>query len=134
MKDVIFRCTTLLLSLAFAGAPVAADYCAALCEATHAGATAASPDHAGHHHHSTLTLTGLSSIGQPPQPCGHDHNGIVGVARADDRASVRAPAPGAAVMPTLPVVHSMWISIRVAHGSSSPPGTSLREFASPLRV
>jgi hypothetical protein len=128
---MIFRCTALLLGLAFAGAPMVADYCAVTCEATHMGGASASPSHAGHHHASTA----LFSISQPPQPCGHDHNGIVGIASSSDSASARALAPAsAAVMPAPPVNPSGWTAAHAIHGSKSPPGTTLRGFTSPLRV
>lgn len=126
-----FRCTALLLSLAFAGAPVIADYCAVSCEAAHMGGASASPAHAGHHHASGAAL---SSIAQPPQPCGHAYNGIVGTATSDNGAPVRALAPSSAVMPASPVAASDCMSARSIHGSNSPPGTTLRGFASPIRV
>ncbi|HEY3043655.1 MAG TPA: hypothetical protein VGJ39_06505 [Vicinamibacterales bacterium] len=127
---MIFRCSALLLGLAFAGAPLAADYCAVSCEAAHMDGAAASTAHAGHHHGSTA----LFSISQPPQPCGHDHNGVVGIASSDGRAPVRSLAPGAAVTPALSIIQSVSFSIRDVHGSSPPPGTPLRGFVSPLRV
>jgi hypothetical protein len=131
MTKMIFRCAALLLGLAFAGAPMVADYCAVTCEATHMGGPSASPAHAGHHHASTA----LFRIGQPPQPCGHDHNGIVGIASSDG-ASVRALAPAnAAVLPAPLVDPSGWTAVAHAiDGSNSPPGTALRGFSSPLRV
>ena len=126
-----FRCTALLLSLAFAGAPVIADYCAVSCEAAHMDDASPSPAHAGHHHASGAAL---SSIAQPPQPCGHACNGIVGTATSGNTASSRAPAPSSTVMPASPVAPSGCMSARSINGSNSPPGTTLRGFASPIRV
>lgn len=124
-------CAVLLLSLAFAGAPVIADYCAVSCEAAHMGGASASPAHAGHHH----APTPLASIGQPPQPCGHDHNGIVGVVASSDNANARPLTPAStAVMPASPVAPCLWMLAYDVDGSNSPPGTVLRGFASPLRV
>jgi hypothetical protein len=127
---MIFRCSALLLSLAFAGAPLVADYCAVSCEAAHMDGAAASTAHAGHHHGSTA----LFSISQPPQPCGHDHNGVVGIASSDGGAPERSLAPGTAVTPALPLIESVSFSLRDLHGSSPPPGTSLCGIASPLRI
>ena len=128
---MMFRCTALLLGLAFAGAPVIADYCAVSCETAHARGGSASAAHAGHHHASAARF----SISQPAQPCGHDHNGIVGVVASSDAASVRALAPShAAVMPASLVAAAGWMSVFSAQGSNSPPGTALHGFASPLRV
>jgi len=127
---MVSRCIALLLSLAFAGAPVLADYCTVSCEAAHTHAAAAASPHADHHHAPAV----LFGINQPQQPCGHDHNGIVGVAARSDEASTRALAPATAVMPASPVTASGSIPLHVIHGSSSPPGPSLRGFASPIRV
>lgn len=124
-------CTVLLLALAFAGAPVIADYCAVSCEAAHMGGASASPAHAGHHHAETV----LSRIGQPPQPCGRDHNGIVGVAASSADARVQPlTSAGAAVMPAPSLASSLWMLACDVRGSNSPPGIALRGFASPLRV
>lgn len=132
MKDMLFRGTALLLSLAFAGAPVAADFCAASCEAVHLASAAGSNEHAAHHHHHSSTA--LGGVSQTPQPCGHDHQPIVGVEARQDVASVRALAPSLAVMPSLPVTQTVWTLVHVIHHSSSPPGTPLRGFASPIRI
>jgi hypothetical protein len=132
MKDMMFRGTALLLSLAFAGAPVATNFCAASCEAVHLASAAGSNEHDAHHHHHSSTA--LGSVSQTPQPCGHDHQPIVGVEATHDVASVRALAPSVAVMPTLPVIQAVWTLVHGIYNSSSPPGTSLRGFASPLRV
>ena len=124
LQEMAFKCVAILLGFAFAGAPVVADYCTVSCEAAHIGGASASPAHAGHHHASTAP----SGIGQPPQPCGHDHNGIVGDAASSDAASVRPLAPtNAAVVPASPLA-------RDVHGPNSPPGTFLRGVASPLRL
>src|SRR5437870_2771703 len=117
MGTVIFRCTALLLSLAFGAAPTAADYCAAACETAHTHGVASSPAHAGHHHHPSSPL---ASIHQAPQPCGHDHSAIVGV-ESNDNAPVRTFALPA-VISTPPVIHPVWISADDVHGSTSPPG------------
>ena len=133
---MMVRCITLLLSLVFAGAPVAADFCAASCEAAHVAA-AASTGHAGHHHHhsSSASSTGRSSIGQAPRPCGHDHNGIKAVTPSSDAAHARPlPTAGAAVLPASRPAASLWASFSELHSSTSPPGPSVRGFASPLRV
>ncbi|MDO8794931.1 MAG: hypothetical protein Q7J25_09970 [Vicinamibacterales bacterium] len=125
-------CSVLLLSLAFAGAPVFGDYCAVSCEAAHMGGASASSAHAGHHHASAAAL---SSIAQPPQPCGHAYNGIVGVAVSSDNAKVRPLTPQSpAVMPASPLAPSLSMLAHDVHGSNSPPDTTLRGFASPIRV
>ena len=121
LQEMTFKCVALLLGFAFASASVVADYCKMSCEAAHAG----------HHHASTAP----SDIGQPPQPCGHDHHGIVGVAASSGAASVRPLAPtSAAVVPASPLAPSLWMLARDVHGSNSPPGTFLHGVASPLRV
>jgi hypothetical protein len=128
---MIFRATALLLSLAFAGAPAAADYCAAACETTHTH-LASSGAHAGHHHHSS---TPLSSIDRAPQPCGHDHSGIVGIAGSDNAAPVRALVHAStAVTPASLHARSVSISFPDVGSANSSPGVALRGFASPLRV
>ena len=129
---MLFRSMAFALSVAFAAAPTAAVYCTAQCETQHGHGSALTPIHAGHHHHAASQL---ASISQAPQTCGHDHNGVVGVERVDNVASRRASAPGAAVMPTVPpLIQAVWISIQDVHGSNSPPGQSLRGFASPIRI
>ena len=96
MGTEIFRCTALVLSMALGVAPTAADYCAVTCETAHVHGAASSLAHAGHHHHAASPL---ASIDQAPQPCGHDHSGIVGVESNDGAAPARPFAP-AALMPT----------------------------------
>ena len=126
-----FKCVALLLGFAFAGAPVVADYCKVSCEATHMGDASPSPAHSGHHHASTAP----PGIGQPPQPCGHNHHGIVGVAASSGAAPVRPLAPtSAAVVPTSPLAPFFWMLPYEVRRSNSPPGTLLRGSASPLRI
>lgn len=130
---MIFRCTALLLSLAFVGAPMAADYCAASCEAAPTAAPAASGDQSGHHHRHASTAP--CSISQPPQPCGHDHNGVVAVTATSDVAHARALATaGVAVSPSSLLAPSLWTSVSGLHRSNSPPGSAVRGFASPIRI
>lgn len=127
----MFRCTALLLSLAFAGAPTVADCCAVTCESAHIGGTAASPAHSGHHHASTS----LFGISQPPQPCGHDHNGVVAVTPASDLAHARPPTTAsAAVLPAVLPSTVLGTSVSEFHDSNSPPGPSVRGFLSPIRI
>ena len=123
-------CAALLLGLAFVGAPVITNYCAVSCDAAQMGRPSASPAHAGHHHGSPARF----SINQPAQPCGHDHNAIVGVAARPDDAPVDALAPAAAVMPASPVTPPGSLSARVTDGSSSPPEPALRGFAAAIRI
>jgi hypothetical protein len=134
---VISRSAVLLLSLAFAAAPTAADYCAAECEAVHGHSAAGSTVHGGHHHHDHAAMA-LFSIDRAPQPCGHDHNGIIGVAASDGDAAhasaVYSPAPINAQMPAPPVASSGCIGTLTVRTSKSPPGTSLRGFACPIRI
>jgi hypothetical protein len=127
---MVNACTALLLSLAFAGAPVLANYCTVSCEAAHTHEADAASPHAGHDRASTA----LFNIDQAPQPCGHDHHGIVGLAARSDDASVRVLAPASGVMPTSPVTAPGLVPALFLTGSDSPPGTALRGFASPLRV
>jgi hypothetical protein len=128
---MIFRGTMLLLILAVAGAPTAADYCMVSCETAHAR-DAGSAAHAAHHHHRSTILV---SIAQSPQPCGHDHNGIVAVTASSDVAPAPPLMAASAALPAAsPLMASPWTQIFDVHGSNSPPGTTLRGFASPLRV
>ena len=133
---IMFRPAALLLSLLFAGAPSVADYCAVSCEASHIALAAASTGHAGHHHHSsTASSTLLHSIGQAPQPCGHDHHTIAAVTASSDAARARLLAPAsAAVLPASLTAPSRWTSVADLPSSNSPPGPSLRGFASPIRI
>lgn len=133
---MMFRAATLLLSLAFAGAPVAADFCAASCEAAHIVPAADSTGHAGHHHHSsTAASTARQNIGQAPQPCGHDHNGIAAVSASSDDARAQPLATaGAAVQPASTPAASLLTLVSDLHASNSPPGASVRGFASPIRI
>jgi hypothetical protein len=132
MKDMLFRSFALLLSLAFAGAPVAADYCTAVCDAAHGSVAAAGTAHAGHHHHPTSRL---SSIDPAPQLCRHDHTGIVGIAGSDDAAPIRALAHAITAMtPASPHARSISSHSRDIVCSNSPPGIPLHGFAAPLRV
>jgi len=131
----MFRVGATLLSLLFAGAPSVADYCAVSCETAHVGDAFASSAHAGHHHHPPNTLsTALHSIGQAPQPCGHDHHNITAVtASSAARARLLTPV-SAAVLPASLPAPSRWTSVADLHSSNSPPGPSLRGFASPIRI
>jgi hypothetical protein len=135
MQTMMFRAAALLLSLAFAGAPSVADYCAVSCETAPMKNASASPAHAGHHHSSTASSTDLHSIGQARQPCGHDHNGIAAVTAASDAAHTRLiMTASAAVLPASLPAASVWTSAADLHSSNSPPGPSPRGFASPIRV
>jgi hypothetical protein len=128
-----FRCAALLLSLAFAGAPVAADFCAASCDAAHIADSAGSSGHAGHHHHHGPTAA--SNIGQGSQPCGHDHNGIVAVRASSDAAHGRpATTANVAVLPVALPAASLATSVTDLCTSNSPPGPSVRGFVSPIRI
>jgi hypothetical protein len=128
---MLFRCTALLMSLAFAGAPVAADFCAVSCQAAHTHGGAASSAHSGHHH----TSTTLFSINQPQQPCGHDHDGLVAVTAASDRAHARSlTTAGVPVLPASLPALPLWTAVSDLHNSNSPPGPSVRGFASPIRI
>jgi hypothetical protein len=120
----------LLLTIAFAAAPIAADYCAAMCEAARTPGAPA-PEHAHHLHHAA---TRLASIGQAPQPCGHEHHRIVGTEGANSLAPQRTVAASAAVVPAVPAIGSAVVLVHDVQGSSSPPGRSLRTLAVPLRV
>ena len=62
--------TAAVLALAVGGVPLAADWCAVSCDASHANRTAAAP---ACHHASAPT----PRIGQRPAPCGHDHHPVV---------------------------------------------------------
>ena len=132
----MFRASALLLSLVFAGAPSVADYCAVSCEASHIGDASASSAHAGHHHHSsTAVSTVLHGIGQAPQPCGHDHHNIAAVTASSDAVRARLlTSASAAVLPLSLPAPSRWTSVADLPSSSSPPGPSLRGFASPIRI
>jgi hypothetical protein len=133
---MMFRAAALLLSVAFAGAPSVADYCAASCEAAYIAPAAASTAQAGHHHHSsTASSITLHSIGQAPQPCGHDHSGIAAVTAASNGARTRLPMnAGAAVLPASLPAASLRTSVSDFPSSTSPPGPSVRGFASPIRI
>ena len=133
---MMFRAAALLLSVAFASAPSVADYCAASCETTHIADASASSAHAGHHHHSsTASSIALYSIDQAPQPCGHDHNGIAAITAASDASRTRPlTAASAAVLPATAPAASLWTSVSDFHSSTSPPGPSVRGFASPIRI
>jgi len=131
---MMFRCAALLLSLAFAGAPVAADLCAASCEAAHIAGSAQSGGHAGHQHHHASTAG--SSIGQVPQPCGHDHNRAVAAIGACSDAAHRRPVTtgNVAVLPVMLPAASLSAAVFDFTTSNSPPGPSVRGFASPIRI
>ena len=133
---MMFRAAALLLSLVFAGAPSVADYCAVSCETAHIGDASASSAHASHHNHSsTAVSTALHSIGQAPQPCGHDHNGMAAVTAPSGAARERLlTTASAAVLPASLQAASLWTSVADLHNSNSPPGHSLRGFASPIRI
>ena len=58
-----------MLALAVSTVPLAADWCATVCESAHANATADAP---ACHHSSTV-----SRVGKAPFPCSHDHHPVV---------------------------------------------------------
>ena len=130
---MMLRGAAVLLSLAFAGAPLAADFCAASCEAAHIAASKGSSGHAGHHH---LASTAASNIGQTPQPCGHDHNGVVAAVRtSSDVAHKRLVTPAnVVVLPVALTAASLTTSAFGLCASNSPPGPLVRGFASPIRI
>ena len=120
----------MLLSFAFAGAPVIAEQCLASCEAAHMAAMANSPAHAGHQH----APVPHSSIGQAPVPCGHDHNGITGVASPVDTGQAKALVLAVSVLiPASPSVHFVSMPARNLHSSGSS-GTTPHTVSSPIRT
>ena len=130
---MMLRCAVLLLSAAFAGAPLAADLCAASCEAAHIAGSAQSSGHAGHHHRHASTAA--SGIGQAPQPCGHDHNDVVAITASSDVAHARPfTTANAAVMPASLPAASLSTSVSDLDTSDSPPGRFLRGFTLPIRI
>lgn len=126
-------CAALLLGLVFAGAPVTADFCAASCEAAHSASSGASIGHAGHHHHSSVALLRLD---QPPHRCGHDHSGGVAVTASSDAAHMQplTTRSAAAALPVSLMAASLWTPLCGLQSSNSPPGPSVRGFASPIRI
>jgi hypothetical protein len=127
---MMIRCAALLLSVAFAGAPMVADYCTVSCEAAHSHSAAASPAHAVHHH-----AANALSISQPPQPCGHDHHRVIAITAASDVAHVRPlTTVGDAVLPASLLSLSGWAPVSDLPSSNSPPGTALRGFVAPIRI
>jgi hypothetical protein len=137
MGTVMFRWTALLLSLAFAAAPTAADYCASQCETTHAAHSAGHSTAHGVHHHDHAAMA-IFHIDQAPQPCGHDHNGIIAVAasdiRGDHTAVVHDAGPANILISPGAFASSASAPTPATYGSKSPPGITLSGFASPIRV
>jgi hypothetical protein len=130
LPSMVTKCVALVLSLAFAGAPIVADYCTVSCESAHTHDAGAAP-HAGHHN----AASALFSIDRSSPPCGHDHNGIVAVTASSDAGHARAPmTASAAVLPASLLPASLGTSVFGFHSSHSPPGTPLRGFVSPIRV
>ena len=66
--------TAFLLVFAFGNMPLAADWCAATCEAAHA-ATAVGAAPTCHH-----TGAAVAWMSGGPKACSHDHNGVLSVA------------------------------------------------------
>jgi hypothetical protein len=131
LPSMVTKCAALLLSLAFAGAPIVADFCTVSCESAHTHAAAAAAPHAGHHDASSA----LFSIDRSSPPCGHDHNGIVAVTASSDAGHARARmTASAAMLPASLLPASFWTPAFGFHSSNSPPGTPLRGFASPIRI
>jgi hypothetical protein len=98
----------------------------------HVHGAAASSAAASHHH---ATTTSVINISHSPQPCGHDHNGVVAVTASSDAAHTRPlMTPSAAVLPESLAGTSFWTSFGDLQISSSPPGWSDRGYVSPLRV
>jgi hypothetical protein len=131
MPKMLFRFVGVLMSLAVAGAPVAADYCRAMCETAHVHGSAVASPHAGHHHQTSADRV---RIDPAPRPCGQDHASIVGIS-APDTIPLQVLVPAAiAVMPVSPMAPLDWASVFAINVSSSPPGTALHGLASPIRV
>jgi len=134
LRSMMLRGAALLLSLAFAGAPLVADFCAASCQAAPIAASTGSAGHAGHHHHHASAAA--SHIGQTPQPCGHDHNGVVAAIRTSSDVAHKqlvTPANGV-VLPVALTAASLMTSVVHRYASNSPPGPLVRGFASPIRI
>jgi hypothetical protein len=130
LPSMVTKCAALLLSLAFAGAPIVADYCAVSCESAHTHDAGAAP-HAGHHN----AASALFSIDRSSPRCGHDHNGTVAVTASSDTGHARAPmTSSAAMLPASLPPASVRTPAFGFHSSNSPPGTPLHGFASPIRI
>jgi len=81
-----------LLALTVAAAPLAADWCAAVCEAPHVASTSTTPS--CHH-----TTSPTPRAGDATAPCSHDHRPVT-VEAATLVASI-APLPTVSVVVTL---------------------------------
>src|SRR5665213_288528 len=68
------KAVAVLLSIAFAGAPVVLDQCVASCEANAADLASSTPEC----HHTKAVTT--SRVDPSPTPCGRDHNTATTVA------------------------------------------------------
>lgn len=115
---------TVLLIVAFAVAPVAADQCAASCELANATA-------GPHCHHAAGTTL---RIGHLPQLCGHSHDTSVTVPAASVPSAARALALLAAVtLDTRP--EPLFVAARLALASASPPHERVSDrLLVPLRI
>jgi hypothetical protein len=72
MNPVARATATIAIVVAFAGIPLAADWCAASCAAARSATQPTSPT--CHH-----VVSATARISHAPAPCGHDHQALIAV-------------------------------------------------------
>jgi hypothetical protein len=121
----------LILSVAFGTAPLAADWCAAMCDSSSASTHHGAGQAHEHHHHLNVPM---SHIDRAAPPCGHDHQSVVILSAAADAGVSRAlPVAAALVPPGIPAPAAARIDWHSGSGGTSPPAPA-RFLASSLRL
>jgi len=118
MRGAIRSVAALVLAIGLAAAPLAADWCAASCEAVHAGQTSGA--RACHH-----TSPTTARVGRTPSPCGHDHHPVtldtatpttvapVGVLPVDAWSAPTLLWPDRRISPSVPLPLALASSLRI---------------------
>jgi hypothetical protein len=117
----------ILLAMALAAVPLAADWCAASCDA----ARSAVGTPACHHTGSTAVR-----VSRAPMPCGHDQARLVAFASAtsSDTTHVDCRYAAASIEPTAPTIALVRINGRSGTRSSPAASSIPLDLSSVLRI
>jgi hypothetical protein len=124
MDRALRAAAVLLLMMSVAGAPIAADWCVAHCEAMRLASTADTP----HCHHTESTAR---QIGSRARPCQQRDNAVLSTAaqdHRDDHSTSLAPTVSAA-----PPADTLFALAITASGRAGPSGPLLLLHCVPPR-
>jgi hypothetical protein len=130
---MVRRCIGLLLSVAFASAPLIALQCEVACATAHTIAGESSAHTAHHPPGGPTAVSARFTIGQEPGHCGRDHTVVAVIAASADASGARPVTLVIVAAPPALSIPAGMVLARDASGSSSPPGGFLLA-PSPLRI